>query len=171
MTYNDRGKYDRAREVYSRVVTTSYQAPRNIDPFARGKLANMHADLGAGYASLAMYDEAAREYGNALNLCPEFADLRVRLGAVYRDMGDHDAAIHELTTARDQCSEHLPAASTSASPTSPPAARKTPSTSGAKSYSATRPTSSRALPAHGQRLAIEVGDGSRSRSLFLILIL
>ena len=109
VTYNDRGKYDRAREVYSRVVTTSYKAPRSIDPFARGKLANMHADLGAGYASLAMYDEAVREYGNALGLCPEFADLRVRLGAVYRDMGDHDAAIHELTTARDQRPEYLPA--------------------------------------------------------------
>ncbi|MEZ4399605.1 MAG: tetratricopeptide repeat protein [Kofleriaceae bacterium] len=109
VTYNDRGKYDRAREVYSRAVTASYQAPRNIDPFARGKLANMHADLGAGYASLAMYAEAVREYGNALALCPEFADLRVQLGAVYRDMGDHAAAIRELTTARDQRPEYMPA--------------------------------------------------------------
>lgn len=109
VTYNDRGKYDRAREVYARAVSTTYKAPRSLDPFARGKLANMHADLGAGYASLALYDEAVREYGNALALCPDFADLRVRLGAVYRDMGDHTAAIHELTTARDQRPEYLPA--------------------------------------------------------------
>ena len=109
VTYNDRGKYDRAREVYSRVVTTSYKAPRAIDPFARGKLANMHADLGAGYASLALYDEAVREYGSALGLCPDFADLRVRLGAVYRDMGDHASAIRELIAARDQRPEYLPA--------------------------------------------------------------
>src|SRR6476469_2366042 len=50
VTYNDRGKYDKAREVYARVISNSYQQPRSLDPFARGKLANMHADLGAAYA-------------------------------------------------------------------------------------------------------------------------
>jgi tetratricopeptide (TPR) repeat protein len=109
VTYNDRGKYDKAREVYSRVISNSYQQPRSLDPFARGKLANMHADLGAAYAGLSMYDEGVREYSKALDLCPEFVDLRVRLGNVYRDMGMHNAAAAEFEHAKRLKPDYLPA--------------------------------------------------------------
>ncbi|HVK72211.1 MAG TPA: tetratricopeptide repeat protein [Kofleriaceae bacterium] len=109
VTYNDRGKYDQAREIYARVVTNSYAASRNLDPFARGKLANMHADLGAAYAGLGLYDESVREYKNALELCPDFVDLRVRLGNVYRDMGQHHSAILEFEAAKRLKPDYLPA--------------------------------------------------------------
>jgi tetratricopeptide (TPR) repeat protein len=109
VTYNDRGKYDKAREVYSRVISNSYQQPRSLDPFARGKLANMHADLGAAYAGLSMYDEGVREYSKALDLCPDFVDLRVRLGNVYRDMGMHNAAAAEFEHAKRLKPDYLPA--------------------------------------------------------------
>jgi tetratricopeptide (TPR) repeat protein len=109
VTYNDRGKYDQAREVYARVVSASYAQPRALDTYARGKLANMHADLGAAYAGLALYDDAVREYAKALDLCPEFVDLRVRLGNVYRDMGMYNAAVAELEQARRLRHDYLPA--------------------------------------------------------------
>jgi tetratricopeptide (TPR) repeat protein len=69
----------------------------------------MHADLGAAYAGLAMFDEAVDEYARALALCPQFADLRVRLGTVYRDMGRHEAAISELEHAKRIRPEYAPA--------------------------------------------------------------
>ncbi|HWO18718.1 MAG TPA: tetratricopeptide repeat protein [Kofleriaceae bacterium] len=109
VTYNDRGKYDRAREVYTRAVSALSGQRNALDRFARGKLANMHADLGAAYAGLAMFEEAVREYGKALELCPDFADLRVRLGTVYRDMGDPQAAIAELEHAKRLRPDYLPA--------------------------------------------------------------
>jgi tetratricopeptide (TPR) repeat protein len=109
VTYNDRGKYDRAREVYSRVVSASVGQPNALDTFARGKLANMHAELGAAYAGLALFDEAVREYAKALDLCPEFADLRVQLGNVYRDMGVHHAAIAEFEHAKRIRPDYIPA--------------------------------------------------------------
>src|SRR5688572_8261320 len=55
VTYNDRGKYDRAREVYTRAVSASVGQPNALDSFARGKLANMHADLAASYSGLALF--------------------------------------------------------------------------------------------------------------------
>jgi tetratricopeptide (TPR) repeat protein len=109
VTYNDRGKYDKAREVYTNAVSASVGQPNALDRFARGKLANMHADLGAAYAGLAMFDEAVREYSKALDLCPEFADLRVRLGNVYRDMGVHHAAVAEFEHAKRLRPDFIPA--------------------------------------------------------------
>jgi tetratricopeptide (TPR) repeat protein len=109
VTYNDRGKYDQAREVYGRLVTTSYDQPRSLDPFARGKLANMHADIGAAYAGLGLHDEAVREYSKALDLCPDFVDLRVALGNVYRDMGMYNAAVAEFEHAKRLRADYLPA--------------------------------------------------------------
>jgi len=109
VTYNDRGKYDLAREVYTNAVSASVGQPNALDRFARGKLANMHADLGAAYTGLAMFDEAVREYSKALDLCPEFADLRVRLGNVYRDMGVYHAAVAEFEHAKRLRPDFIPA--------------------------------------------------------------
>lgn len=120
VTYNDRGKYDRAREVYTRAVAASSGpsmardrgVPTPIassDRFARGKLANMHGELGAAYVGLTMYEEAVREYTHALKLCPDFADLRVRLGNVYRDMSAHEDAIREFEHAKRLRPDYIPA--------------------------------------------------------------
>jgi tetratricopeptide (TPR) repeat protein len=96
VTYNDLGKYAQAREIYSRALARSRSAPRSLDPFARGKIANMHADLGAAYAGVGLFGEAVREYQRALELCPSFVDLRTRLANVYREMGDHESALAEF---------------------------------------------------------------------------
>ncbi len=100
VTYNDRGKYDQAKDVYAKAVAASVGQPNSLDTFARGKLANMHAALGAAYAALGLSGDAAREYCKALDLCPEFADLRVQLANVYRDMGMYNAAIAEFEQAK-----------------------------------------------------------------------
>ena len=81
-------------------MTNSYDQPRGLDPFARGKIANMHADLGGVCAGFGMHGGAVRECSGSLGLCPEFVDLRVRLGDVYRDMGLFNAAIADLESSR-----------------------------------------------------------------------
>src|SRR5437016_1528858 len=72
VTYNDLGKYREAKEVYQRALAASKNAPRSLDPFAKGKIANMHADIGAAYHAVGMYPDAVREYQRALSLCPTF---------------------------------------------------------------------------------------------------
>jgi len=109
VTYNDRGKYERAREVYTQAVSASVGQPNALDRFARGKLANMHADLGSAYSGLAMFEDSVREYVKALDLCPDFADLRVHLGNVYRDMGMFHAAVTEFEHAKKLKPDFVPA--------------------------------------------------------------
>jgi tetratricopeptide (TPR) repeat protein len=102
VTCNDMGKYAEAKEIYERAMATSKRAPRELDPFAKGKIANMHADVGAAYRAVALYDEAIREYERALALCPTFVDIRTQLGDTLREMGDVAGAIGELERVRSE---------------------------------------------------------------------
>jgi tetratricopeptide (TPR) repeat protein len=95
VTYNDRGKYEAAREVYARIKGRPTGGLQGLDPFARGKLANMHADLAQAYADAGLPREAIAEYEKAVALCPQFADLRTKLGTLLRQ-------VNELAPAREQ---------------------------------------------------------------------
>jgi tetratricopeptide (TPR) repeat protein len=100
VTYNDLGKYREAKEVYQRALAASKSAPRSLDPFAKGKIANMHADTGAAYHAVGMYADAVREYQHALSLCPTFVDIRTRLGTTLREKGDAAEAVREFERVR-----------------------------------------------------------------------
>ena len=88
VTLNDRGKYEAAREVYKKLQEQPAHGAIEIEPFARGKIANMHAALGEAYLDVEQVPLAVAEYEKAVALCPDFADLRTRLGAILRDHGD-----------------------------------------------------------------------------------
>ncbi len=94
VTYNDRGKFAEAREVYARIKQRPSGDTTALDPFARGKIANMHADLAQAYTDANLTREAIAEYEKAVLLCPDFADLRTKLATLLRQGGD-------LTRARD----------------------------------------------------------------------
>jgi Tfp pilus assembly protein PilF len=95
VTYNDLGKYTRAQEVYARFQEGANSTALGLDAFARGKIANMHAEVAQAYADAGMVHEAIGEYEKAVALCPHFADLRTRLGTLLRE-------VHELHRAREQ---------------------------------------------------------------------
>jgi Flp pilus assembly protein TadD len=88
VTYNDRGKYDAARDVYSRIQGRPAHSAQTLEPFARGKIANMHADLAQAYADSGLIRDGIVELEKAVALCPDFADLRTRLGALLREVND-----------------------------------------------------------------------------------
>jgi tetratricopeptide (TPR) repeat protein len=110
VTYNDLGLYGDARKIYDGMLSRGAGGgPRSIDPFARGKLANLHADVGQAYLDFGMLPEAAAEYRKALWLCPQFADLRTKLGSILRDMGQLDAAVREYEDALGYNPRYVPA--------------------------------------------------------------
>jgi tetratricopeptide (TPR) repeat protein len=99
VTYNDLGEYDKAQQVYRGALARDTRGPDDIDGFAKGKIANLHAELAQAYLDVNMPNEAVQEFRDAIRLCPHFADLRVRLANVYRQINDLGAARYELEEA------------------------------------------------------------------------
>lgn len=102
VTFNDLGKYREAKEIYQKAMNASRNAPRQLDPFAKGKIANMHAEVGAAYHTVGLYQDAVREYEHALALCPKFVDIRTKLGTTFREMGNIQAAVHEFEQVKEE---------------------------------------------------------------------
>jgi tetratricopeptide (TPR) repeat protein len=98
VTYNDLGKYEAAREVYARIRQRGGSG--GGDPFAKGKIANMHADVSRAYRDAGMVAEAIGELERAVALCPHFADLRTDLALLYRDAGRTERAREQLELAK-----------------------------------------------------------------------
>lgn len=101
VTYNDQAKYEAARKIYQQIRGARARSVDAIDPFAKGKIANMHAGVAAAYEEAGMPDEAMHEMEKAVALCPTFADLRTRLGVLYRDHGRLEQARDQFKAARD----------------------------------------------------------------------
>jgi len=109
VTYNDRGKYEKAREVYGRIKVGPAGTTQGLDPFARGKIANMHADLGQAYQDAGLVREAIAEYEKAVALCPHFADLQTKLGALLREISDLASARARYEAALQAKPNYVPA--------------------------------------------------------------
>jgi tetratricopeptide (TPR) repeat protein len=108
--YNDMGKYREAREVYQAALSRGRSGGNNqLDPFVRGKVANLYADIGDVFVSSGLHEEAAAEYHRALALCPTFVDIRVKLANTYREKGEKDTAVRELQEAVRINANYLPA--------------------------------------------------------------
>lgn len=99
VTYNDLGRYQEAKRIYREATENTRGASGDIDPFVKGKIANLHAEIAQAYGDAGMLAEAVHEYHRALVLCPHFVDLRLRLAALYRQQGDLGAAQQELKEA------------------------------------------------------------------------
>jgi tetratricopeptide (TPR) repeat protein len=96
VTCNDLGRYEEAKEIYAKVLSVGRTEPGELDPFVRGKIANMYAEIGDVYFSSALYENAATEYRKALTMGPGFVDIRLKLAQALRDGGDREGAIAEF---------------------------------------------------------------------------
>lgn len=100
VTYNDSGKYDLARQVHERATSAKRADDSGLDNFVRGKIANMHAEVGQAYLDAGVPREAVPELEKAVALCPTFADLRYRLGMLYKDLGEPARARTQFEAAK-----------------------------------------------------------------------
>lgn len=110
VTYNEMGQYEKARKVYGVAEGMAEAEVKGIDPFVKGKLANLHFSTGEIYHELGLLDEALTEYLKAAALRPDFVDVKVKLGIVHRDKGMNDKAIEYFKEAKSINPNYPPAA-------------------------------------------------------------
>lgn len=94
--YNDLGHYGDAKKLYSNLHKTSKTKQRQIEPVLKGKLSNLHANIGDIYRGLGLYPHAIEEYKKALELNPTYVDIRTKLGISYRENGELAKSLAEL---------------------------------------------------------------------------
>jgi len=109
VAYNEQGMYAEAKTVHDHATDFSPRQDNDIEPYARGKLTNMHAKLGHAYLDLQMFDNAIEQYQTALKLSPDFADIHTQLGQLYRDAGQQDQAVKVLETVKEKHPDYTPA--------------------------------------------------------------
>src|SRR5262249_20297259 len=97
-----------ARQVYAKIRRNDGQGGV-LDPFARGKIANMHADLAQAYSDAGCRQDAIEQLKKAVELCPTFSDLQTKLGSLYRDAGNLGLAREHYEAARDANPRYVPA--------------------------------------------------------------
>jgi tetratricopeptide (TPR) repeat protein len=113
---NDLGQYERAQQVYGAALSRARTRGKReangdepMDPYTRGKIANLHAAVADGYLSMRRPNDAAAEFRRALSLCPTFLDLRLRLAHALREANDVEAAVAELRLAVQHAPAYVPA--------------------------------------------------------------
>lgn len=97
--FNDLGRYPEAKKLYGHLQGRAKGQTAEIEPVLRGRLSNMHADLGDVYRSIGLYSHAAAEYQKALEFNPAYADIRTKLGMALREKGDVTESLAELKRA------------------------------------------------------------------------
>lgn len=107
--YNDLGQYDDAKKLYGQVHKKTKAPKPHIEPVLRGKLSNLHANIGDIYRSVGSQKFAIEEYSKALRLNPEYADIRTKLGQCYREDGQLQKAKKELMEALKHKKAYSPA--------------------------------------------------------------
>lgn len=97
ITLSDLGRYEEARSAYQRASRTvaALGAPAEGNLF-RGRLANLHAELGELYRALGQHEQAIEEYRKAIRVAPGFPDLRLRLATAYREAGRLREGLSEI---------------------------------------------------------------------------
>ncbi len=95
VTLSDLGFYDQAEKIYHEANALLYQGNRLPD-LVMGRLANYHNQTAEGYQQAGLWEEAAAEFGKALQVYPRMPDIRLRLAKLFLRMGSFHQAQEQL---------------------------------------------------------------------------
>lgn len=87
LVLNELGRTNEAEEAFDRAAASLDQRTAGLPAPVAGQLANRHAELADTYAGAGALDSAIEQYQRALELGPEFHDLRYRMARLLLDAG------------------------------------------------------------------------------------
>jgi tetratricopeptide (TPR) repeat protein len=100
---SDLGRSEEAAEAFRLASTHNHSQDTEFPPHVAANLANHHALLASAYAEHGAFQLAIEQYRRALELGPNFADLRYKLARALLESGDVLTAREELErVARDR---------------------------------------------------------------------
>ncbi len=105
--YNDLGRYKDAKKLYTQLRNNQSVKHKHIEPVLKGKLSNLHADIGDIYRNLGLFNYAIEEYKKALGLNPQYVDIKTKLGIAYRENKQLKESLLELTEASKMDSRYI----------------------------------------------------------------
>jgi tetratricopeptide (TPR) repeat protein len=87
LVLNELGRTDEAEAAFNQAAANIDQPTAGLASPVAAQLANRHADLAETYAGAGAIDRAIQEYERALELGPEFHDLRYRMARLHLEAG------------------------------------------------------------------------------------
>ncbi|MBA3445046.1 MAG: tetratricopeptide repeat protein [Gemmatimonadales bacterium] len=87
LVLNELGRTDEAQEAFGRAANHMAKPAAGLPAPAAAQLANRHAELGETYAAAGAMSRAIQQYETALELGPEFHDLRYRMARLLMEAG------------------------------------------------------------------------------------
>ncbi|HEY3011255.1 MAG TPA: tetratricopeptide repeat protein [Gemmatimonadales bacterium] len=96
LVLNELGRTDEAEEAFTLAAANLAKPTAGLPVPIAAQLANRHADLAESYAGAGALDRAIEQYRRALELGPEFHDLRYRMARLLLEAGRPLEAREEL---------------------------------------------------------------------------
>lgn len=93
LVLNDLGRFDEAKETLEKAGAREQAPAHGIPAIAAARIANGHAHIGDLYMAVGAHERAWREYKTALELRPNFPDVRHRAGKALLELGRSKEAI------------------------------------------------------------------------------
>ena len=87
LVLNELGRTEEAEEAFARAGSQLEGSSGGLPTPVAAQLANRHADLAESYAGAGAIDRAIEQYERALELGPEFHDLRFRMARLLLEAG------------------------------------------------------------------------------------
>jgi tetratricopeptide (TPR) repeat protein len=103
LVLNELGRTDEAEEAFDRAAASLTQPTGGLPAPVAAQLANRHAELADTYAGAGALDRGIQQYEQALELGPQFHDLRFRMARLLIEAGrplEAREALEEVLRAR-----------------------------------------------------------------------
>jgi len=106
LVLNDLGVPMEERMAEFRELHAQVPKAEQLDDYIKAKLANMYADIGDIYDGANQFDNAVVVYRKALDLCPDYMDIRQKLARSLKSMDLLEEAVEQCRVILEKRPDH-----------------------------------------------------------------